>query len=128
MSIALTSEVGADVHVSRCSIISNYTLGEGGGISIRGDLYDARLEDNTICDNLPDDVSGDYLDAGGNSFCKCVADIDGDGDVDGSDLAYILSYWGVCDDPGDCANDFNGDGRINGADLTIILSSWGMCQ
>ena len=28
-----------------------------------------------------------------------VADINGDGEVDGADFAYVLGYWGVCSAP-----------------------------
>lgn len=40
---------------------------------------------------------------GANSSCSdydcsaaCIADLDGDGDVDGADLSVLLSSWGVC--------------------------------
>jgi hypothetical protein len=126
--ISLTHFAGADIRVSRCTIIENFTLGEGGGIAIRGDMFDVRLEGNTICDNQPDDISGDYIDEGGNSFCKCVPDVNGDGQVNGSDLTFILAYWGPCDGPDSCAYDLTGDGLVNGADITLVLAYWGSCQ
>ena len=49
-------------------------------------------------------------------------DLNLDGEVDGSDLAIILSYWGGVGFPiGDC----NRDGVIAGADLAILLGNWG---
>jgi hypothetical protein len=49
-------------------------------------------------------------------------DLNLDGEVDGSDLAILLSYWGGVGFPiGDC----NRDGIIAGADLAILLGNWG---
>ena len=47
-------------------------------------------------------------------------DINGDGLVDGIDIAQVLAYWGTAD----TGADVNGDGLVNGADLTVILASW----
>lgn len=49
-------------------------------------------------------------------------DIDGDGAVDGADLASILGNWGVC--PG-CPTDLDGDGLVGGSDLAFLLGAWG---
>ncbi|MCH2161258.1 MAG: hypothetical protein MK085_05225 [Phycisphaerales bacterium] len=50
-----------------------------------------------------------------------VADINGDGDVNGADLGLLLALWGPC--PG-CPEDLNNDGDINGADLGLLLAAW----
>ena len=47
-------------------------------------------------------------------------DVDGDGDVDGEDLAKLLGSWGY-DEP---TADFNGDGVVDGSDLAILLGNW----
>ena len=52
----------------------------------------------------------------------CIADLDGDRVVGGSDLSVILSDWG-----GGGAGDLNGDGLVSGPDLTTMLSAWGVC-
>lgn len=49
-------------------------------------------------------------------------DLDGDGQVGGSDLASLLAEWGSC---GGCAADLDGDGQVGGLDLTIMLGAWG---
>ena len=49
-------------------------------------------------------------------------DLDGDGFVNGSDLAILLSSWGPC--TGACPPDLDWDGAVNGADLALILSLW----
>lgn len=55
----------------------------------------------------------------------CLADLNGDGLVNGADLAALLAAWGPCGDP--CDADFNNDGFINGADLATMLAAWGPC-
>jgi hypothetical protein len=54
-----------------------------------------------------------------------AADLDGDGDVDGFDLASLLAAWGACPKSGSCAADLNDDGVVNGFDLAMLLSEWG---
>ncbi|MDG2029500.1 MAG: FG-GAP-like repeat-containing protein [Phycisphaerales bacterium] len=48
-------------------------------------------------------------------------DINGDGVVDGIDLAIILGAWGNGGGPAD----LDGDGDVSGSDLAIILGAWG---
>ncbi len=48
------------------------------------------------------------------------ADLDGNGEVNGADLAQLLGNWG-----GTGTGDVNGDGSIDGADLSLLLGSWG---
>ncbi len=52
----------------------------------------------------------------------CVADLNGDGVVNGADLAIVLGGWG-----GGGIADINGDGVVNGSDLAIVLGAWGPC-
>jgi len=49
------------------------------------------------------------------------ADLDGDGVVNGADLAVLLGAWGQ---KGGAA-DLDGSGVVGGADLTILLGAWG---
>ena len=48
-------------------------------------------------------------------------DVNGDGIVDGADLARVLGAWGT----NAAGADLNGDGTVNGADLAIVLANWG---
>lgn len=48
-------------------------------------------------------------------------DIDGDGLVNGVDLALVLGSWGPCVG---CPADIDGDGIVSGTDLAIVLGSW----
>lgn len=49
------------------------------------------------------------------------SDLNGDGVVNGADLASLLANWGPC---AGCPADFNGDGDVNGADLATLLANW----
>ncbi|MBX3356644.1 MAG: VCBS repeat-containing protein [Phycisphaeraceae bacterium] len=55
----------------------------------------------------------------------CLGSLDGNGVVDGADLAILLGAWGP--NPGSPA-DLNGDGFVNGADISILLANWGACN
>jgi len=52
----------------------------------------------------------------------CPADLNGDGQVNGADLAQLLGGWGQ---PG--PTDINGSGTTDGGDLAILLGGWGEC-
>jgi len=45
-----------------------------------------------------------------------------DGQIDGADLAMILSLWGLKDPP---LGDLTNDGVIGGGDLAVLLGRWG---
>lgn len=47
-----------------------------------------------------------------------ICDFNGDGNVDGTDLAILLGGWGTAD------GDVDGDGTTNGVDLSLLLGSW----
>ena len=48
------------------------------------------------------------------------ADLNGDGVVNGADLATLLTQWGT-----NGPADLNNDGTVNGADLATLLTNWG---
>ena len=56
---------------------------------------------------------------------QCLADVNHDNYVNGSDLTAILSTWGT--DGGSAGGDINSDGTVNGLDLAFVLSGWGVC-
>ena len=58
--------------------------------------------------------------------CQCIADITGNGTVDGVDLAAVLGAWGS-GGGGKAGADIDGDGIVAGTDLAIVLGSWGAC-
>jgi hypothetical protein len=53
----------------------------------------------------------------------CPADLDDDGQVSSSDIAFLLSAWGSAS----ASADLNGDGTVSSQDITFLLSAWGPC-
>jgi len=47
-------------------------------------------------------------------------DVNGDGLVNATDLALLLSAWGA----NNADADFNGDGIVNGADMAVLFGAW----
>ena len=68
------------------------------------------------------DTDGDIVPA--QQALPCDGDLNGDGIVDGVDLAEVLGSWGQSDVPAD----IDGSGQVDGADLAAILGNWGFCQ
>jgi len=72
--------------------------------------------------------TGSLVEAGLDDFkiidVDCTAsipgDLNGDGVVNGADLAILLGAWG-----GTGLGDINGDGTVNGSDLALLLGAWG---
>ena len=52
--------------------------------------------------------------------CGCLADLNGDGDVDTLDFLAYLNAWAS----GDSAADWNGDGRVDTLDFLAFLNDW----
>lgn len=55
----------------------------------------------------------------------CAQDLSGDGQVDGADLARLVSAWS--DTGADLPADLHGDGVVDGLDLAAMLEAWGAC-
>jgi hypothetical protein len=55
----------------------------------------------------------------------CEGDFNGDGDVDGSDLAVFAADFGRTDCSGDCEGDFDTDGDVDGSDLAVFAADFG---
>ena len=74
------------------------------------------------CD-LAQGTSTDYDSSGTPDDCECLADVDGDGDVDIQDFLVVLAVWG---NPGGLG-DVNFDGTVGILDFLYVLSTWGPC-
>lgn len=74
-------------------------------------------------DSFAYSIVGDGGPAVGQVFIQVQpssADLDGDGHVNGTDLALMLGAWGIAN----ASADLNGDGAVDGADLALMLGDW----
>jgi CubicO group peptidase (beta-lactamase class C family) len=60
-----------------------------------------------------------------NAQIKCQADIDNDGDLDGTDLVAMIKYFGQADCPCFCPEDLNRDGAVDDFDLAKFVEGFG---
>ncbi len=95
--------------------VSNQVLG---GIGGGGNLGEPRFVNFSA-------ISGDQFFVIPGPVAPIAGDLDGNGSVDGADLAILLGGWGPCPRKGGCAADLDGNGVVDGADLAILLGSWG---
>lgn len=119
------------IEVERCTIRGgvpeNFLCGEDpADLAECRFVKGTRVGDTRFCRYQTGPINGVWTDLGGNSFnpgsCN-EADIDGNGVVDGADLAAVLGDWGrPCLG---CATDVNQDGVVDGGDLAQILAAWG---
>ena len=78
-------------------------------------------------DNGTNSGSAYLFDAAGASACP--ADLDGDGNVDATDLAMLLTAWGPCPPKAECPADIGDcDGVVGPFDLATLLGNWGPCE
>jgi hypothetical protein len=124
----LSGSVGNAVRTANNGFIMDCQLREGADAPIAsiGSGSGPIVVGCQFCANMPNLVSGPWIDAGSNTYddvCPpdCPADLSGDGQVDGKDLAVLLSSWGSWN------GDINGDGLSDGNDLGILVAAWGYC-
>ena len=119
-----------DTIIDSCEFRANGpTSGSGAGAIYH---YPGTLEitDSLFCENSGDegDIDGPWDDGGGNEFnVECPSncpDINGDGNVNVSDLLIVIGQWGLANSPADV----NEDGIVNVSDLLIIVGNWGDCE
>ncbi len=60
-----------------------------------------------------------------NPLTPCDGDLDGDRDVDLSDLGIVLADWNCAAGPGLCAGDVDDDGDTDLSDLGVVLAAYG---
>jgi hypothetical protein len=72
-----------------------------------------------------DENGNGILDLCEGTYASCPADFDRDGAVGPSDLAVLMSAWGV--HGGLPGVDLVPNGEIDSADLAALLSNWGSC-
>jgi len=112
----------AEVQPSGSAPVSVFTATDGSGANLSSGNSNAGHDCGTGLSALEKDALLEYLKIVGT----CFEDANADGNVDGVDLAVLLSQWGNCS-PAACQCDFNSDGAVNAADLALLLSMWGPC-
>ncbi len=85
------------------------------------------------CNNngIPDEcdiADGTSLDDNGNGIpdeCDCPGDLDGDWDIDLSDLAQLLAHYGTVSGASYADGDIDFDGDVDLSDLAALLANYG---
>ena len=73
----------------------------------------AEIEQDLPSQNEPEEVEP-----------QCPGDLDGNGTIDSTDLAILLSRYGRCID---CEADLTGDGQVDQDDIDELMALWGDC-
>ena len=134
----MATEGGGGLALQSCeatitgSYITRNTAGVGifgsGGGGILSYLCKPLLINTIICDNLPNQASGWFVDGGGNIIAaECpidCPDINGDGYVNVNDILILIGYWGSTNS----SADVNDDGIVDVSDLLIVVGNWGPCE
>ena len=59
-------------------------------------------------------------------WSACAADFNGDGDIDGADLALLTDgLQNGCADGADCVGDVDDNGHVDGLELSLLISGYG---
>jgi parallel beta-helix repeat protein len=126
--------------LTNCTFTGNAaTGGNGGGIWINGG-NGLMLENCTLCSNTPNQISGLFIDEGGNTIAA-ICPVPGacctnDGCVVSEEencITFLGSWLGegtTCVEnpcPTECPGDMNSDGQVNVNDLMILIAYWGTC-
>ena len=119
--------IAGGLRIVDTEISGNTSVVGAGGVRHDGRQPALVLAGSTVvCSNLVRNIEGAYLIEGAATVCDCLADLTGDGAVNGADLGIALNAWGIADALG--TGDVNHDGLVNGVDLGIMLSAWGACH
>jgi hypothetical protein len=118
----------ASLGLGTLDVAGTYTVTVSDLITAGGIRLDGEIANANTPTSLP---SGDGLANGAAVYTfaltciKCSADLNGDHEVNSSDLGSLLAQFGVCSAP--CAADLNADNEVNSADLGQMLSNFGTC-
>ena len=119
-----------DTIINSCEFKENGPTSGSGPGAISNNLGTLMILGSLFCENQgdPNDINGPWDDGGGNEFnIECPSncpDINGDGNVNVSDLLAIIGQWGLANSPADV----NVDGIVDVSDLLIVVGNWGACE
>jgi hypothetical protein len=77
-----------------------------------------------VCDVVDGTLHDDDGD-GTPDECECIGDLDGDGDIDLTDLAILLAHYGMASGAQYEDGDLDGDEDVDLTDLAMLLSVYG---
>lgn len=128
-----SSAFGSDTLWARAVNASGADLWSSGAVTVSAPSSKARAQAAAACSGFvwtwenggtgSADIVGARVGTNGvlgDPSSATPADINGDGNVNGTDLAALLAAWGSS---GGSA-DINGDGNVNGLDLAALLAAW----
>ena len=125
---------GGSPTITGCTISNNSAAGlfaGGGGIASESGSVPI-ISKSELCGNQPNQINGDYDDAGGNTVAdecpaekSCPGDVNLDGLVDAADLGVLIAEWNCTKG---CSADLNEDGLVDSADLGLLIAGWGFCN
>jgi len=120
-------ETTVQSNVAASTSFDNLRFG-GGGIFVgeRGFSAPAVLSNSTVCENLPENIKGEFEAREETTICNCNADLDRTRVVDFGDVNLMLLEFGPCA-PGSCAADLDQSGSIDFGDINILLLEFGPC-
>ena len=84
----------------------DWDVGVGKHVSVRGDVEHVMHQTNLIFGST------------------CASDLDGDGEVNVTELLMVIDQWGQSSTPAD----INGDGIVDVSDLLMVVANWGPCE
>jgi len=118
-AIALTTVASA-----RDYAINWYTVDGGGGVSSGGQYRVAGTIGQPDAGRL---AGGSFAINGGfwQPAVTCAEDLNGDGVINLTDLATLLSNFGTASGATPAQGDINGDGAVNLTDLATLLAVFG---
>lgn len=123
---------GTRVACTNASVIASAPTANAGLVPQAGRLYTLDRTRDCNASGVPDAIelaNGTLSDGNGDGIpddCQCLADLNGNGQVNSQDLSFLLALWGT-DGSGPVDADINNDGIVNAGDLAALLAAWGPC-
>ena len=128
---AFGSSTNETVTIDMCTFSDN-SAGEASAALGNAATDSVTIQATTFCDHwYAEEILGNWVEVGdSNEFGQwcCGGDIDGDGDVDTSDLQTFLLAFGVGFIAENDREDVSRDGDADVEDLILLLAEWGSCS